>query len=131
MRFKLFLIAVLLFVVLPLAITNYVTTGRYKPVGNQVTIVTNSQVLRDVLPADVTNYVLAKINRYNNSLDKRAQSYSITDDTVSRSAGSYTFTLRSSDAANTHEIPVIVKVINYGGLLSINVTIDGIVQDIS
>jgi len=129
MRIRVFIICLLLFIVLPVAITNYASTGRYKPSSKQLTLVTNSHVLRDVLPADTTNYVLAKIERYNNSLDNPATNYTIADDLVGRGVGTYNFTIISS--SNPAKIPVVVRVINYGGLLSITVTINGVIQDIS
>jgi hypothetical protein len=114
---------------MPVALTNYANTGRFKPSSKQLVLVSNSRVLRDVLPADATNYVLAKIERYNNSLDNPAKNYTITDDLVSRGVGTYNFNIRSDSSSSS--IPVAVRVINYGGLLSITVTINGKVQDIS
>jgi hypothetical protein len=129
MRTKLFLIVFLLLVVLPVAMTNYINSGRYKLANQDVTLISNASVLRDVLPPDVTNYVLSKLNRYNNALDQPEKSYVIVDNAVTRTAGSYEFSIKSSPELPA--IPVGVKIINYGGLLSITVTINGVVQDIS
>jgi hypothetical protein len=129
MKTKIVIIALLMLVVFPAAMTNYLNGGRYKPSAQSVTLITNASVLRDVLPADVTNYVLSKLNRYNNTLEQPEHSYTIADNTVSRAAGSYVFNIKSSP--DLPAIPVVVKVINYGGLLSITVTINGVVQDIS
>lgn len=105
----------------------FFTTNPYALEENQT--ITNAYVLYDVLPDDVVDYTLTRIEYWANENKREGKPFFITSNKVNRLPDSYHFTMKQ--ASDTYPTEVNIRVQNLGNFYSITVRINGEVQSIN
>lgn len=130
-RIKIFILALLMLVLLPICVVIYSTrSNSYSFDKNYPSMVrfTNPEVIQDWLPNKSVEYTNARLNDFVTSTNSgnRYSSFTILGG-VTNYDGTYTFQVEFLPTEEVHQVSV--RIINYSSILSMAVYVDGVLQE--